>query len=427
MTAAARAVAPIGRPLDAVVSVPGSKSATNRALVAAALAAGDSTLDGLLFADDTRAMIDGLGRLGVSISLDESAPRATVHGRAGALAPGPLTIDCRLSGTVARFLTAVAVTGPGPYTIDAAPSMRSRPMGDLVTALRSLGATLDGDHLPLVVAGGGVVGGAVTLSGEVSSQFLSAVLLAAPYFAGGVDVELATELVSRPYVDMTVATMASFGVDVARRDYRHFAVRPGRYQPTSVTIEPDASAASYFWAAAAICGGRVRVRGLSRRSGQGDVGFVDVLAAMGATVVADADGIEVRVDEPLHGITIDMADMSDTVPTLAAVAATALGTTRITGVGFIRRKESDRLGALVHELQRCGVTASEEPDGVVIDGSSPHGARVETYDDHRMAMSFALLGLRVPGIEIADPDCVAKTFPEYFDVLATLGASVRAE
>jgi 3-phosphoshikimate 1-carboxyvinyltransferase len=194
-----------------------------------------------------------------------------------------------------------------------------------------------------------------------------------------------------------------------------------------VAIEPDATAASYFWAAAAICGGRVRVRGLGRASGQGDVRLADVLAAMGATVVADGEGIEVRVDGALHGVTVDMADISDTVPTLAVVAAFAEGTTRITGVGFIRRKESDRLGALVCELQRCGVSAREEPDGVVIEGSNPHGARIETYDDHRMAMSFALLGLRVPGIEIADPECVAKTFPEYFDVLATLGTPVGAE
>jgi 3-phosphoshikimate 1-carboxyvinyltransferase len=418
---ARRAVTPVGRPLDAVVSVPGSKSATNRALVAAALATGDSTLDGLLLADDTEAMIDGLGRLGVTITLDESRRRAMVHGRAGALMPGPATIDCRLSGTVSRFLTAVATLGPGPYTIDAAPGMRSRPMDQLVEALRTLGATIDGDRLPLVVAGGGVAGGAVTLPGEVSSQFLSGLLLAAPYFASGVAIELTTELVSKPYVDMTVATMASFGVDVVRRGYRHFAVAPSHYAPATVAIEPDATAASYFWAAAAICGGRVRVRGLSRASGQGDVGLVDVLAAMGASVVADTEGIEVRADEPLHGITVDMADMSDTVPTLAVVAAFAEGTTRITGVGFIRRKESDRLGALVHELQRCGVNAREEPDGLVIETSSPHGARVETYDDHRMAMSFALLGLRLPGIEIADPDCVAKTFPDYFDVLATLG------
>jgi 3-phosphoshikimate 1-carboxyvinyltransferase len=424
---AGRAVVPLERPLDAVVTVPGSKSATNRALVTAALAAGDSSLDGVLLADDTYAMIDGLRRLGVTITVDEPRRRATVKGEAGTLAPGPLTVDCRLSGTVSRFLTAVATVGPGPYTIDAAPSMRSRPMGQLLEALRALGAGIEGDRLPLVVAGGGVTGGSVTLPGDVSSQFLSGLLLAAPYFANGLAVELTTELVSKPYVDMTVATMATFGVDVDRSDYRHFAVRPGRYTAATVEIEPDATAASYFWAAAAIGGGRVRVRGLSRTSGQGDVRLADVLADMGAAVVADDDGIEVRVDGSLHGTTVDMADISDTVPTLAVVAAFAEGTTRITGVGFIRRKESDRLGALVRELQRCGVTAREEPDGLVIEGSKPHGARVETYDDHRMAMSFALLGLRVPGIEIADPDCVAKTFPEYFDVLATLRTPASGE
>jgi 3-phosphoshikimate 1-carboxyvinyltransferase len=423
---AVRPVKPVRRPLDAVISVPGSKSMTNRTLVAAALADGVSTLDGILLADDTYAMIDGLGGFGVTIAVDEPRQRAIVHGHGGVLAPGPLTVDCRLAGTVSRFLTAVAAIGPGPYTIDAAPSMRSRPMSPLVIALRSLGARIDGDRLPLVVAGGGVAGGAVALPGDVSSQFLSALLLTAPYFAEGLTVELTTELVSQPYVEMTAATMATFGVDVARRDGRHFAVPPTRYMPAEVTIEPDATAASYFWAAAAICGGRVRVRGLDRDSGQGDVRFADVLAAMGATAVHGGDGIEISVDGPLRGITVDMADISDTVPTLAAVAAFADGATRITGVGFIRRKESDRIGALVHELRRCGVAASEEPDGLLIhglptDGSQPHGARIETYDDHRMAMSFALLGLRVPGIAIADPDCVTKTFPEYFDVLAALG------
>jgi len=423
-----RAVAPIARPLDADVTVPGSKSETNRALVAAALATGDSILDGLLLADDTFAMIDSLDRLGVAIDLDGT--RATVHGSGGRLAPGPVTVDCRLAGTVSRFLTAVTALGPGPYTIDAAPGMRSRPMRQLVEALRGLGASIEGDALPLIVSGGvdggGVAGGTVRLPGDVSSQFLSALLLAAPYFDDGLEVELTTELVSKPYVDMTVATMAAFGVHVDRRDHGRFAVAPGGYRAAVVAIEPDATAASYFWGAAAICGGRVRGHGVHRDSGQGDVRFAGVLASMGATVRDTAGGIEVQVDGPLHGVTVDMADISDTVPTLAVVAAFAQGATRLEGVGFIRRKESDRLGALAHELQRCGVGAREERDGLVIEGSQPHGARVETYDDHRMAMSLALLGLAVPGIEIVDPDCVTKTFPEFFDTLSTLGVALGA-
>jgi 3-phosphoshikimate 1-carboxyvinyltransferase len=346
---AARAVTPLGRPLDAIVTLPGSKSATNRALVVAALAAGDSSLDGLLLADDTYAMIEGLRRLGVGIALDEAQPRATVHGSGGALAPGPLTIDCRLSGTVSRFLTAVTTVGPGPYTVDAAPSMRSRPMRQLVVALRDLGAVIEGDHCRRR-GRRWRAGGAVTLPG-MSSPFLSGLLLAAPY-SPKAHRQLTTELVSKPYVDMTLATMASFGVDVVRRDYRHFVVRPGRYSAATVAIEPDATAASYFWAAAAICGGRVRVRGLSRTSGQGDVRLVDVLAAMGATVVADGDGIEVRVDAGLHGVTVDMADIFDTVPTSPSSPPTPWAPPHH-GRGFIRRKESDRLGALVRELQRC--------------------------------------------------------------------------
>jgi 3-phosphoshikimate 1-carboxyvinyltransferase len=255
----------------------------------------------------------------------------------------------------------------------------------------------------------------------VSSQFLSGLLLAAPCMDQGLEITITSELVSLPYVALTTSVMAAFGVVVEHQGDR-FVVGPQRYAPTTFDVEPDATAASYFLAAAAICGGRVRVRGLGRRSAQGDVAFAHVLARMGAEVTVAEDHVEVRGAGALQGIDVDLADLSDTAPTLAVVAACADGPTRVRGIGFIRRKETDRIAAVVAELRRCGIEAEEEADGFVVrpGPAGPHGATVATYEDHRMAMSFAVLGLRVPGIVIADPGCVAKTFPSFFDVLGTL-------
>ncbi len=273
-------------------------------------------------------------------------------------------------------------------------------------------------HLPLVLQAAGVQGGHVTLSGDVSSQFLSGVLLAAPCFAKGVEVELTTDLVSRPYVELTRSVMRAFGVDANGLD-----VAPGRYRGRTFPIEPDASTASYFFAAAAVCGGRVRIDGLGAASGQGDLGFVDVLGSMGAAVARDQTSTTVAGTGVLHGVTVDLRDLSDMVPTLAVVAAFADGPTTITGVGFIRGKESDRIAAVVTELQRCGIEAAASDDGLTVHPGTPHGAVVQTYDDHRIAMAFSVLGLRVPGIEIDDPGCVAKTFPGFFDALDQLRGS----
>ncbi len=419
-----RELRPLARPPDTEVVVPGSKSLTNRALVVAGLAAGRSTLTGVLDADDTRAMLAGLEALGVGIERSTDGTTVTVDGVEGAPPVADARIDARLSGTTARFLAPVLARVAGTSHLDGLPPFRRRPMGPSIAALRSLGCTVTEHgtpgHLPITVTGGPVAGGEVAVAGEVSSQFLSGLLLAGPAFPDGLTVRVTTPLVSVPYVEMTVEVLRWFGAEVHRPDAATFVVAGGGTRGAQLAIEPDASAASYLLAAAAITGGRVRVPGLTPASSQGDAGFAAVLARMGAEVVVDHRGTEVRGTGRLRGIEVDLGAMSDTAQTLAAVAVFAEGPTRITGIGFIRAKETDRIAAVVTELRRLGIDAREEEDGLVVHPGRPSPGVVATYDDHRMAMSFALLGLVVPGIAIADPGCVAKTFPTYFEVLEQL-------
>ncbi|HEX6425253.1 MAG TPA: 3-phosphoshikimate 1-carboxyvinyltransferase [Acidimicrobiales bacterium] len=431
-TAAARAVEPIDHPLDATVSVPGSKSLTNRALVCAALAAGTSTVDGALVADDTLAMRTALAALGAGIEADELG-RLTVAGTGGRLRPGPTWLDMRLSGTTSRFLLPVVALGSGAYRIDGATPLRARPMGPALDGVRALGARVEhhGEpgHLPVtIVAPGGLDGGDLAVAGDTSSQFLSGLLLAAPCTRTGVRVTVTTRLVSRPFVGLTAAVMAAFGAVVVDEGDRPgagpvLAVPPGGYRPAAYRVEPDASTASYFLAAAALAGGQVRVEGLGAGSLQGDARFADLLGAMGAQVERTATSTTVTGSGRLRGLgDVDMADMPDMALTLAAVAVFADRPTRVTGVELIRWHETDRIAAAVTELRRAGVVADERRDGFVVHPGTPRPARIETYDDHRMAMSFALLGLRAPGIEIADPGCVAKTFPGFWQALDGLRA-----
>lgn len=411
-----RRVEPLTSPPDVNVRVPGSKSLTNRALVCAAMADGVSVLTGALKADDTEAMIGGLRSLGIEI--DTSSENIAVAGTGGVVPPSTATIDARLSGTTARFLAPLLAAGEGPFVLDGDEPLQRRPMGPLVEALRTLGSDVyelgEPDSLPLRI-GGGASGGRVDLPGDVSSQFLSGLLMAAPLFPDGVDVHLTSALVSVPYVAMTRSVMAAFGVTVDGN-----RVPPARYRAVTYEIEPDASAASYFFAAAAITGGRVTVEGLGTDSLQGDLAFVDLLERMGARVERSATSTTVTGTGDLHGIDADLADLSDTAQTLAVVAAFADSPTTLTGIGFIRRKETDRIGNTVRELVRCGIVATEEADGFTVHPGAPRSATIETYDDHRMAMSFALLGLRAEGIDIADPGCVSKTYPGFFDDLEQL-------
>ena len=409
-------VDPLEVPPDVALRVPGSKSLTNRALLCAALADGTSTLTGALVADDTEAMIVALEELGVTIDRDGTTLR--VEGCGGHVPDGPVELQARLSGTTSRFLAPVLATGVGPYHLDGYEPLRARPMGPVIDALRVLGSDVveEGEpgHLPITI-GGAARGGRVELPGHVSSQFLSGLLLAGPLFPDGVAVHLTTPLVSLPYVELTRSVMRAFGASVDAT-----TVEPGTYVAADYAVEPDASAASYFFAAAAITGGRVTVEGLGRHALQGDVRFVDLLERMGAEVVRDETSTTVRGTGSLRGITADLADLSDTAQTLAAVAVFADSPTTITGIDFIRRKETDRIAETVATLRRCGIEATEDADGMTIHPGAPHGAAIETHDDHRMAMSFALLGLRVPGIDILDPGCVAKTYPDFFADLAQL-------
>ena len=413
-------------PLDATVELPGSKSETNRALVCAGLAVGTSELHGALEADDTLAMVDGLQALGIEVTPRWAEARVDVVG-CGGRPPAELAIvDARLSGTTSRFLLPVAALGTGTARIDGGLGLRARPMGDVVGAIRALGGQAREvgapGHLPVEVHDGPIAGGEVALPGDTSSQFLSGLLLAGPAMRTGLTVRVTTELVSRPYVDLTAAVMQRFGVAVAQPDLGTWVVEPGTYRGTSYRIEPDASAASYAFAAAAIVGGRVTVEGLGRRSLQGDLGFVDLLERMGATVEREDDRTTVVGTGVLHGIDVDLSQLSDVAQTLAVVAAFADSPTRVTGIGFIRAKETDRVGNVVAELRRAGVGADEEPDGYTVRPAPVKRATIETYGDHRMAMAFALLGLRAEGIRIADPTCVGKTFPGYWALLDGLRA-----
>jgi 3-phosphoshikimate 1-carboxyvinyltransferase len=416
-----RAVMPFAAPVDATIIVPGSKSISNRAIVCAALATGVSTLSGMLRSDDTNAMSTCLRMLGVEVDQSDDGTTVEVEGNGASFPRRKANLECRMSGTTARFIAPLAALGTGDYTIDADFSMRRRPMGDLFAALRSIGAILretgEGGKLPVVMQAHGLRGGAIELPGNVSSQFLSGLLLSAPLMAEGLDVRITTELVSRSYVDLTTSTMSAFGVATTEPEPNRFVVAPQAYQPAKFAVEPDASAASYFFALAAITGGRVTVPNLGRGSRQGDIAFVHVLERMGCRVEIGDDSITVYGTAELHGVDVDMTDCSDVAQTLASVAVFADGPTRVTGIGFIRGKETDRIGAVVTELCRAGIDAAEEADGFTITPGPVQPATIATYDDHRMAMSFALLGTRSPGIGITDPGCVAKTFPTFWDVL----------
>ncbi len=419
-------VTPLAGPIDVVVALPGSKSLTNRALVCAALAEGTSTLTNALHADDTEAMVEGLRALGAGVDTTWADGRVTVTGTAGRPVADVAIVDARLSGTTSRFLLPVAALGEGLRRIDAANRMRERPMGELLDAVRALGGEVHEigapGHLPVEVVGGSLAGGEVAVRGDVSSQFLSGLLLAAPSMRTGLVARLLGDLVSEPYVDMTVAVMERFGVDVERPDGRTWQVGPQGYQATDLHIEPDASAASYVFAAAALVGGRATVAGLGTDSVQGDLAFVDVLERMGVRVERTADATTVVATGALHGVEVDLRHLSDTAPTLAVVAAFADGPTRVSGVGFIRGKETDRVGNVVAELRRLGVDAEEEPDGFVVRPAGLRATTIQTYDDHRMAMAFALAGLRSDGVQIADPQVVSKTFPGFWRLLQELRA-----
>ena len=387
----ARVVERLAAPFVGEVELPGSKSITNRALVCAALLDGTSRIEGALLADDTEAMVSCLRALGVRVDVDGTTMQVT----GPPSWPDGAVLDARLSGTTSRFVLPIAALGSSTVTVDGGAPLRARPMGPTLDALRSLGATVEGDALPVRVTGP-ISRGPVSVPGDTSSQFVSGLLLA------GVDVTVEGPLVSEPYVALTRTVIEAFAGG-----------------PRTYRVEPDASAASYFFALAAMVpGSSVTVRGVQDL--QGDWAFVDVLAQMGAWVVRDGDAITVTGAGELRGVEVDMSQISDTAQTLVSVATMASSPTRMTGIGFIRRKETDRIGNTIVELERIGLSAEEEPDGMVVHPGVPTGGVVQTYDDHRVAMSFALLGLVHGGISIADPGCVSKTFPGFWDAVERL-------
>lgn len=417
-------IIPVTGKIDAVVNVPGSKSYTNRALITAALAEGESTITNALFSDDTKYMASGLITLGIPVKEDRNTNRFVVNGNGGILPARQVNLFIGNAGTAMRFLTAMLTLGSGIYEIDGIERMRQRPIQDLLDGLTQLGADIRSKYNngcpPVIIQGKGLRGGSAVVKGDLSSQYFSAMLMTAPYAEKDVTVKVKGNLVSKRYVDMTIELMRQFGVNVKNDSYKTFFVKAGqRYKAIRYEVEVDASAASYFFAAAAITGGKVRVTGIGNNSLQGDVHFVDVLKTMGCKVTKNINWIEVQGNS-LHGVDVDMGDMPDVVQTLAAVAVFARGKTRVRNVKNMRIKETDRIAAVVNELRRMGIQALEYEDGLEIEPSLPKPAEVETYDDHRMAMSFALIGLRAKGITIKHPECVSKTFPDYFQRLEAL-------
>ena len=417
-------IAPIPHALNASVRVPGSKSLTNRALLISALASGRTRLTNALFSDDSCYFAKALQALGFDVHLEEAHDEMTVTGLGGTIPSGKADLFIGNAGTAARFLTAFLALGNGTFILDGDSRMRERPIADLVDALNQLGVELETTNNcpPVEIFAKGLPGGKTRIAGDISSQFLSALLMVAPYARGPIEIEVITELNSRPYVDMTIAIMKDFGVEVERRGYERFLMQPSFFSPvSSYRIESDASAASYFFAAPAIRGGRVRVENISRASLQGDIAFLDILQQMGCTIQEGDTFIEVSSTDTLLGVDADLRDIPDTAQTLAVIAPFASSSTRIRGIASARLKETDRVHATCTELRRLGIRVDEHEDGMTIYPCNEiQPGMVQTYNDHRMAMAFALIGLQVEGITIENPSCVSKTFPKYFEVLDTL-------
>lgn len=415
-----RRIEKIDHQLNAVVHVPGSKSIANRALVCAALAHGESELTGVPDGDDTEAMIEGLKVLGARI--ERSDDKVLVRSGIDLERKEAATINARLAGTTARFLSGVCGLVQGPTLITGEPSLLSRPMNDLHQAILSLGANVEWQgekgFLPAIISRGKTTQTTVALPASISSQFSTALLLMAPVLTDGLAVSIVGEVISQPYIDMTAKVMRSFGARVSE-GISIMNVAPGGYRGTSFRVEPDASSSSYPLAASAIVGGSVEIEGLGKDSMQGDAKFAELLSRMGCDVQYTSTSIAVRRDKnkELLGIDVDMRDMSDLVPTLAAVAVYASSPTVIRGVGFIRSKESNRIDDLASELRNIGVNTTATTDGLIVNPSDVRGGSVDTHHDHRMAMAFSLIGIGSGGIDILNPSVVSKSWPGFWSMI----------
>ena len=413
------------RPLattDTTLTVPGSKSLTQRALIAAALANGESILKYPLASEDTEYTSQALAAMGITVTPSQEQWR--VQGKGGAIATPEQEIFLGNNGTATRFLTSVAALGHGDFTINGDQRMHERPIKPLMEALAGWGVDIRSLHNtgcpPVAIKANGIKGGKTLLPEGKSSQYLSSLLLVAPYAEQPAELLVAGEVLSKPYVTMTLAVMRDFGIAVtANPELNHFLIPQGCYQAREYAVEGDASSASYFWAAAAVTGGRVTVANVPSPSLQGDAVLVDILARMGCGVERSARGITVTGTKELRGVEVDMGDCPDVVPTLAVVASFAKGRTVINNIAHLRIKECDRLHVMVTELAKLGVRAEERQDAMIIEGNADgaplHGAEIDTYHDHRIAMSFAVAGLRVPGVRIQGEGCVVKSFPDFWE------------
>ena len=406
------------------VAVPGSKSLTHRYLIAAGLSNGGCNLENALFSEDTLLTMKALSQMGICIE-KKTDNQLVVHGGRGKLRPSEEPIYLGNSGTSIRLLTAVAALGKEPFTLLGNDRMAERPIKALIEALKQIGVQArsinDNGCPPVEINGKYMSGKTVAINCRTSSQYLSGLLLMAPCTDEGLKITVTEGPVSKPYVDMTIDVMTKFGLDIDRHGYDTFFVAGNQpYVAGEYRVEADASQAGYFWAAAAICNNAVKVRGMAPGSCQGDVNFSKVLESMGCTIRNEPDGIALAGCERLQGVEVDMGDMPDMVPTLAVVAAFAEGTTVIKNVSHLKAKESDRLSAVVNELVKMGVNASCSEDEMVVAGGQPRGAEIETYGDHRIAMSFAVAGLRAPGTVIRDERCVEKSFPNFWEVFKEL-------
>jgi 3-phosphoshikimate 1-carboxyvinyltransferase len=419
-------VSPGSPPAQWSVRIPGSKSLTNRALLLAGVAAGRSRLRAPLVAQDTEAMATALRALGAAVSEvpdpDRPTPDWIVDGLGGP-PRGEVAVDCAMSGTTGRFLVPMLAAGAGRFAVDAHPQLRRRPFGPVLAALRAQGAEIEGETLPLTIDAHGLRGGEVEVDASISSQFLSGLLMAAPLARTPSALRFGA-LVSAPYLELTIAVMAAFGVPVARGDGTlQVAAQP--YRAADFAVEPDASTASYFLASAALTATTVTLPGLDLdATGQGDIELVEHLTAMGCTV-EDRAPLTLTGPDRLRGAHVDMNSSSDVFMTLACVAPFADGPTTVEGVGHARVKESDRVGATAENLRRLGIRVEEGRDWIRVHPGTPRAARLPTYEDHRIAMAFSLIGARVP-VELDDPGVVAKTFPEFFSVWPVTGAVVEA-
>jgi len=412
--------------INTELSIPGSKSYANRALVIAALAKGTTTLANLPSCDDTKYMLEAIKLLGAKV---EEVSKTEVN----VTSPEKLSYDGEIdvggAGTAMRFLTSLCSLGVGDVILSGNERMCERPIEDLVRALETnvdgtiiaKNKTENGERCPpLQIDSFGLKGGTIKLKGTTSSQYLTSILLSAPKAKDEVTVEIVGELSSKPFVDMTIDIMKTFGVNVKNNNYESFLVPKASYLAKEYFVESDSSGVSYFLAAAAITGGKIKINNINPDSAQGDIHFIEVLEKMGCKIEKGENYLQIESDGELKGIEVDMNAMVDTAQTLAVLASVAKGKTKITNVGSLKVKETDRITAIKNELEKCGITVEAGEDYLVIEGGKPTPAQIETYDDHRMAMSFAVLGLTVPGIKIENPTCVSKSFPEFWELFDSL-------